>query len=294
MKRILIIFFYFMFIIELNYFFQPLLNYYFIDKNFFITYPYIFCLYLMVLAILSYFITYLLHKVLSRYFYKEKKQLTEEFLQIESMKEYTSKIEDLYLNIRSFKHDYINILSSFYTYINERNYEGLEKYFNQEILPASSNLAYEDSVYGRLGLIQAPEIKSILYTKILDAKKYNIKVTTEIKEKIDNFPINILDLVRVLGILLDNAIEASSLTKRKFLCIFLFTDAEGIYIQIQNSSVQIDNIEKLYQKEISSKGDGHGIGLYEVRKIVNGYSNILLHTEYNDFVFYQKLTLLYI
>lgn len=281
----------FFIITGLNYLLQPLLKSFFIDEIFFREYPYIFCLYLIFLAIICHFITYFLDKMLNKEYFQQKKQLKEEYMQINSMKEYINQIEDLYLNIRSFKHDYINILSSFHSYINEHNYEGLEKYFSREILPAGLSLAFEDSVYGRLGFIQVPEIKSIVYTKILCAKKQKINIMTSIKEKIDYFPMNTLDLVRVLGILLDNAIEASILTNEKFLSITFFKDAEDIYIQIQNSSLHIDNVEELYKTGASSKGEGHGIGLYEVRRIVNKYSNILLNTEYNNFIFSQQLFL---
>lgn len=282
----------FFIIIGLNYLLQPLLKSFFIDEIFFREYPHIFCLYLISLTIICYFITYFLDKILNKNYFQQKKQLKEEYMQINSMKEYTNQIEDLYLNIRSFKHDYINILSSFHSYINEHNYEGLEKYFNREILPAGLSLAFEDSVYGRLGFIQVPEIKSIVYTKILYAKKQKINVTISIKEKIDYFPVKTLDLVRVLGILLDNAIEASVLTNEKFLSVTFFKDTESICIQIQNSSRYIDNIEELYKIRASSKGEGRGIGLYEVRRIVNKYSSVLLNTEYDNYIFNQKLILL--
>lgn len=289
--KVYIILFSFFVAIGLNYLLQPLLNYFFIDDKFFRQYPGNCLFYFMFLAILCYFITYLFYKILYKHYAEKEKQLTDEFTQIKTMKEYTGQIEDLYLDIRGFKHDYVNILSSMYSYINDRNYEGLEKYFNYELMPAGSALAFGDSVYGRLGFIQVPEIKSILYTKILQALKQGILMTTDIKEKFSYFPMNTLDLVRVLGILLDNAIEASALTNEKFLSITFLKDTEKIYIQIQNSSSKIENVEELYQIQKSSKGEGRGVGLFEVRRIIGRYSNILLNTEYNNFVFNQKLVL---
>lgn len=289
--KVYIILFSFFVVIGLNYLLQPLLNYFFIDDKFFRQYPGNCLFYFMFLAILCYFITYLFYKLLYKHYTEKEKQLTDEFTQIKTMKEYTGQIEDLYLDIRGFKHDYVNILSSMHSYINDRNYEGLEKYFNHELMPAGSALACGDSVYGRLGFIQVPEIKSILYTKILQALKQMILVTTDIKEKFSYFPMNTLDLVRVLGILLDNAIESSALTNEKFLSITFLKDTENIYIQIQNSSSKIENVEELYEIQKSSKGEGRGVGLFEVRRIIGRYSNVLLNTEYNNFVFNQKLVL---
>lgn len=282
---------YFFVAIGLNYLLKPFLNYFFIDENFFREYPGTYFLYLLFLAILCYFITYLACQLLCKYYFERKKQLTEEHSQIQSMKEYTGQIEELYLDIRSFKHDYVNILSSMYSYIDEHNYEGLEKYFNQELMPAGYTLAPEDSIYGKLGYIQVPEVKSVLYTKILLALKQDILVTTNVKEEFNNFPISTLDLVRVLGILLDNAIEASAFTDEKFLSITFIKDEENIYIQIQNSSPEIENIEELYHIKKSSKGEGRGIGLFDVRRILKRYSNVYLNTEYNNYVFSQRLVL---
>lgn len=346
--------------------FGKVFGHFYINKEFFREYPYIFCLYVIVQAICCYFIIYFSHKLLHQYYYEQRigglkavyvrkifflllleagvccmillfqtiygnyagfsastikyniliflflavstgivtviflrntftqQQLKEEVAQAKAMKEYADRIEALYLDIRSFKHDYINILSSLHSYMNERNYEGLEEYFEQEILPAGSRIALEDSVYGRLGFIKEPEIKSIVYTKVFCAMKQGINVRTELKNKIDDFPMNGIDLVRILGILLDNAIEASALTEEKTLYIGFFKDADGVYVQIRNSSPEIENIEKLYQLGTSSRGEGRGIGLYEVRKILDRYSNALLNTEYRDFIFSQKLILLYV
>lgn len=289
--KIYILVFHFFSAIGLNYFMQLFLNYFFIDEKFFREYPTYISFYFLILAILCYFTTYFFYRLLYKHYFEQEKQLTEESSKIKHMKEYTGKIEKLYLDIRSFKHDYINILSSMHSYIDEHNYEGLEKYFNQELIPAGSTLAFEDSVYGKLGFIQVPEIKGILYTKILQALEQGVSVATDIKEKFSYFPMSTLDLVRVLGILLDNGIEASILTDEKFLSITFLKDMENIYIQIQNSSSPIDNVEELYQIKSSSKGEGRGIGLFEARRIIGQYSNVLLNTEYDNFVFSQKLVL---
>lgn len=281
--------------LAINYILIKLFSHFAIDEFFFRKYPYIFCPYLVIQIICCYFVSHVLYKILMLFLRNShrEQQLTQQLAQAEAMKDYTNRIEKLYLDIRSFKHDYINILSSFHSYINEHDYEGLEKYFNQEILPAGSKIAPEDSIYGRLGYIEEPKIKSIVYIKIFRAFKLDINVTTDIREKINDFPVNVTDLVRILGILLDNAIEASAATDKKLLSISFLKDSEGIYIQIHNSSPQIDNVEQLYRIDVSSKDDGRGFGLYEVRKILDQYPNALLNTEYKDFIFSQKLALLY-
>lgn len=298
---------------------RAIASHFFINDIFFSEYPYMFCLYFIVQIILTYFTSYYLYKALHLFYLKNRasalkeKQFAEQLTQTEIMKNYTDKIESLYLDIRTFKHDYINILSSLHGYIAEQDYKGLETYFQKEILPTGAKIALEDSIYGRLGNIQNTEIKSIIYAKIFPALKEGIYVTTDVREKIADYPMNIVDLVRILGILLDNAVEASLASEKKFLSIGFRKDREGIYIQITNSSLKIDfinidnnminrnntnsthgnNVEKLYEKGTTTKKGNRGIGLFEVRQILSRYPNALLSTEYKEFIFTQKLTLLY-
>lgn len=124
--KIYIIIFNLFSVIVLNYLLLFLLSFFSIDYEFFKEYPANYFTYFLVLAILCYFATYLFYKIVYKRYFEKKKRFMEEFMQMESMKEYTGQIEDLYLDIRSFKHDYINILSSMHSYINEHNYEGLE------------------------------------------------------------------------------------------------------------------------------------------------------------------------
>lgn len=303
----------------IGYLLMAIASHFFINDIFFSEYPYLFCLYFIVQIIFTYFASYYLYRFLRFFYHKVKtsalneKHLAEQLAQTRIMKDYTDKIESLYLDIRTFKHDYINILSSLHGYIAEQDYKGLESYFHKEILPTGTKIALEDSIYGRLGNIQNTEIKSIVYAKVFSAFKEGIYVTTDVREKIVDYPMNTVDLVRILGILLDNALEASLTSEKKFLSISFSKDREGIYIQVTNSSPKINsiimgndiisdpdinsnhknNIEKLYEKGATTKGGNRGIGLYEVRQILNQYPNAFLSTEYKECIFTQRLTLLY-
>lgn len=234
--------------ISTSYLLIAIASYFFIDTIFFTKYPRLFFLYFIIQIIFTYFASYYLYKILLFSYHKSKasslkeKLLAEQLDQVRTMKDYTDKIESLYLDIRTFKHDYINVLSSLHGYIAEQDYRGLEDYFHKEILPTGTKIALEDSIYGRLGNIQNTEIKSIIYAKIFPAFKEGIYVTTDVREKIANYPINTVDLVRILGILLDNALEASLASEKKFLSISFSRDDESIYIQITNSSPKIDSI----------------------------------------------------
>lgn len=225
-------------------------------------------------------------------FIKEQ-QMNKKLAEIHAMQDYTKRLESLYMDIRTFRHDYINILSTFHSFLSEKDYEGLEQYFEKTILPAGQALSCEDISFGRLANLAVPEIKGIVYTKIFTAFMEKLNVILDIPKPIDSFPMESMDLVRILGILLDNAIEAGRETDKKMLYIgFLEMDKEKeICIQISNSSREIKDISVLYQLEVSSKGSEHGIGLFEVHSIAEKYDNCLLNTTYKSETFTQELQL---
>lgn len=225
-------------------------------------------------------------------FIKEQ-QLNKKLAEVHAMQDYTKRLESLYMDIRTFRHDYINILSTFHSFISEKDYEGLEQYFEKTILPAGQTLSCEDISFGRLANLAVPEIKGIVYTKIFTAFMEKLNVILDIPKPIDSFPMESMDLTRILGILLDNAIEAGRETDKKMLYIgFLEMDKEKeICIQISNSSREIKDISVLYQLEVSSKGSEHGIGLFEVHSIAEKYDNCLLNTTYKSETFTQELQL---
>lgn len=223
-------------------------------------------------------------------FIKEQ-QLNKKLAEIHAMQDYTKRLESLYMDIRTFRHDYINILSTFHGFLSEKDYEGLERYFEKTILPAGQTLSCEDISFGRLANLAVPEIKGIVYTKIFTAFMEKLNVTLDIQRPIYSFPMESMDLVRILGILLDNAIEASRETTKKMLYIGFLEMEKEICIQISNSSQEIKDISVLHQLEVSSKGSEHGIGLFEVHSIADKYDNCLLNTTYKSETFTQELQL---
>lgn len=92
----------------------------------------------------------------------EDYQLRLQVQEMQYIKEYSQKLEELYKEVRSFKHNYINILSSMYSYLDEQRYEELKDYFEQIVLPQGRNLASEDAAFGQLQNIQISEIKGII------------------------------------------------------------------------------------------------------------------------------------
>ena len=147
------------------------------------------------------------------------------------LQEYTNQIENMYSSLRSFKHDYSNIMLSMSGYIEANDMEGLRDYFDKEILPLSKNITKNTAHINQLINIKTTELKSIISSKLLYAIELNINVGIEVTDEVTSIPMDTLDLCRVIGIFLDNAIEATLETDRPTIRFALINlDTEYIFI----------------------------------------------------------------
>lgn len=206
------------------------------------------------------------------------------------LQEYTNQIENMYSSLRSFKHDYSNIMLSMSGYIEANDMEGLRDYFDKEILPLSKNITKNTAHINQLINIKTTELKSIISSKLLYAIELNINVSIEVTDEVTSIPMDTLDLCRVIGIFLDNAIEATLETDQPTIRFALINlDTEYIFI-ISNTFLEKGiPYATLSKPNVSTKGVNRGIGLYNAHEIIAKYNHVFLDTEIKNKFFVQRL-----
>ncbi|QLY80081.1 GHKL domain-containing protein [Clostridium intestinale] len=210
--------------------------------------------------------------------------------EFENLKQYTESLEKLYSDMRVFRHDYINIISSMIGYIDNRDMDGLERHFYENIIPVSKSMQKNDFKIGAIKNIDIPEIKGIVSSKLIRAQELGLDVHVEVVENIDDIKMNIIDLSRILGILLDNAIEASKESLEFKLKLAFIKTEKAIIIVISNSYKEKNiSLNKIFKPNYSTKGSGRGIGLTNLKKIIDNYDNVFLETKMIDNYFIQEL-----
>ncbi|MCB2291741.1 GHKL domain-containing protein [Clostridium sp. CS001] len=224
----------------------------------------------------------------SRKMIKRQMIYDNKFKEFEQLMEYTDIIENMIDESKKIKHDYVNILSTINGYIQDKDLSGLDKYMNDEILNVGSSVG--SSKYLNLQNIRISGVKGLLSSKIINASTLKLEVNIEIIEEIDDISVDIIDISRILGILLDNAIEAAVLSEDKKLNIAIIKNDDSIVFIISNSFLgYIEPIHKLYKKGFSTKGKNRGIGLSIAKDTIDKHSNILLNTDVDDNLFRQEL-----
>lgn len=211
----------------------------------------------------------------------------------ESLEEYMKKLEDLYQDMRIFRHDYSNILSTMKYYIDNDDPQQLREYFQSKILPTSTKLADKDATIGKLSNIKLLELKGILYTKLIAAMNLDLNITLEIQEEINSISMEMIDLSTVVGALMDNAIEAAKESQPGNLSVALINTENSVIIIIANSTDDVPiPLDSIYEKDISSKPNHNGLGLYSVKTILEKYDNTIHSTNHIDNIFKQTIEIL--
>lgn len=227
-----------------------------------------------------------------RCFYLEKIQTEAKQRALQDLQDYTHHLEIMYNGLRSFKHDYINILLSMSGYIANKDMGELKRFFETKIFPTKNLIDQGDYKLHQLSNIGVLEIKSLLCAKLIYAHESGIDVTIDIPDRVDSFPMDTVDLARILGIFLDNAIEASLTAKQPQIGLNIIRHESGVSIIISNCFQ--DNgtaLYKLKQNGFSTKNGHQGIGLSNAQKIIRSYDNVLLETtmQCNCFMQYMEI-----
>ncbi len=193
---------------------------------------------------------------------------------------------------RQFKHDYINILSSLECYIEAGDMADLKVYYEETIQSTDQLLDIDNTRLADLQRMDHLGLRSLLIIKLLLAQEKGVQVHLEIEAMSWQVKVDEIALIRVVGILLDNAIEELELLGQGRLDIAFFSKGNEIQLMIRNTVRTI--IEPLYQlKEpgFSTKGDGRGLGLSTVETLVNQSSILFLETTIDSNYFLQNLTI---
>lgn len=214
-------------------------------------------------------------------------------MNLEEAKLYNKTLQMLQDNTRAFKHDFSNIVQGMAGFIDKNDMEGLKKYYSQllEDIQHTNNLTTLSPE-----VVNNPAIYNVLATKYHKADQLGIKINLEAFLNMNDLHIKIYEFTRVLGILMDNAIEASKECDEKIINVVFRKDSRR-HMQlliIENTYTNKDvNTDKIFEKCYSTKQGNTGLGLWEVRQILKKNNNLNLFTTKNDEFFTQQFEIFY-
>jgi len=214
-------------------------------------------------------------------------------LEYDNLIKYVKTYEEVIEKQREIQHENRNQLLTIKSKIFDKEKE-------EEIIKYIDSL-YEEKThfdkakYSRLKYLPANGFKGLLYFKIDEAECQKINITLLISKTVENSSLyslnteNYKQLCRIIGIYLDNAIEASCSSEKKILGIEIYKDEKGVHIVISNSYNNEIDLSKISNSRFSTKGKNRGYGLLFVKNIIGGSKIFEEEKEITNDLYIQKL-----
>lgn len=236
---------------------------------------------LILLSILSFV---LLVIFLSVDIFKQFKKTEEDKLR----SRYNEVLEEYFEKMRADSHEYKNHLNAIYGVLQVGDYNQIKDLVKGYI----QNVSNEDHLI-ELSKINNQLIRALIYSKISYATSIGINFKYYIKSSLKDINVSDSELVIIISNLLNNAIEASSESDDKYVELTLSKKNNKYDIMIKNSvnNGYFINVSEMFNYGYSSKGDERGVGLYNVRNIVqNNGGEILIDIDEDIFTIEIKIS----
>ncbi len=184
-----------------------------------------------------------------------------ERFQSELIEKQVREIQNMYRQVRGWRHDYRNHIQNMKNQLAQGNYDKLDSYLNE----LADDLSTVDTVI-KTGNVMAD---AILNSKLSVAEKLNISLN--VKANIpDKIPLSDVELCAVMGNLLDNAVEAcwAIPESERFMRIYIGKLKNQLYLSVQNSAGYVRKSGGAY---LSTKEGEHGYGIFRIDRVAKKY-----------------------
>ncbi len=183
-------------------------------------------------------------------------------VRMDMLEDALEQLEQLNIKLRGQRHDFMNHLQVVYSLMELSEYDEAVKYIER---------TYEDIIsVSSVMKTSSPAINALLMSKVSDARANGIEMNLKISSPYSDLPMDSREMCRVLGNLLDNAIDALEGVKGGRIDVELTEDLRAYGFRVFNNgpAVSPEHRELIFQTGFTTKLKGTGMGLYIVRTIM--------------------------
>lgn len=253
-----------------------------------ITYYKISSLFVFLLSYLAIYVIIIILLILAKKEEEYNKIYNKYNTTLNSLREY----EDVLDKYRISNHENKNQLMTIRGMVSSRN-KKLINYIDEII---NSKIKNNEKIMQEVSIIPSGGVRGLIYSKLLYMKEQNIKYNLNISKKIRTVDLinslensDILSVCQVIGVYLDNAIQAVTNIKKKYINIDMYLDDDNLVFEISNYYEGKLEINKIEEKGYTTKGNGHGYGLSLANSIISKNKKLINEKRLSDSIFTQVL-----
>lgn len=220
--------------------------------------------------------------------YNALKKKGENKILLSNLNEYEKMLDYQRVNNHENKNQLLVIKSMI-----EKNNDNVIEYIDEIIKEKRED---NEFVYNKAKRIPSGGLQGLIYQKMLLMQEKNIEVNLDINSKVRKVDLENLsskmnyDICRIVGIIIDNAIEETAKFNKKDREIIISMYVDDMFIIEVSNRIKDDlDLSKIYDKGYSSKEKGHGYGLSLLKKIVDENDNIINEVKIVNNIFTQMI-----
>ncbi|MFC6202793.1 sensor histidine kinase [Lactiplantibacillus nangangensis] len=189
-----------------------------------------------------------------------------------------------------FKHDYQNILLSLSQYIQTKDMGGLKDYFETEVMASGENLT-TDIGPEQLRHLHVPALSGLIYSKYEAAASRNVQLKLTVLQPIDLPEAAHVNIVRILGNLLDNAIDAAAQVDHQVYLTVTQTQQGDVTFNVKNQvpAGETINLARIKKSRFTTKPGHLGYGLSSISQLAS--KHVQVGYQIQDGTFLATLTI---
>ena len=205
---------------------------------------------------------------------------------------YVQMLEQIQDDVRGFRHDYQNMLAGLYLQAQQGDVAGLQEQLHKKLNYFDENLSEQIRRTSALANIRVVAVKSLLVVKMMEIQGKRIPFHMEVFHPVEQLGVDTEDFCRMLGILLDNAVEAAELAEKPYIDVTFVNMDATLQVSVRNTfGSDAPPLSMIWVDGFTTKGSGRGTGLATLKRIVNRYDNAMTHTSLSEGHFIQQLTI---
>jgi len=175
------------------------------------------------------------------------------------------RLEDLNLTLRKQRHDFMNHLQVVFGLI--------------ELDQKDEARAYVERIYGDIRRVgrsmktDLPAVNALLAAQMADCEQKKVAAQFDISSDWEGMPVPAWEICRVLGNLIDNAVDAMENTEKPRLKVEMSESVLSYFFTVEDNGGGMPEsmLERVFQAGFTTKRTGHGMGLAIVREILEQY-----------------------